>query len=97
MSDSRDLLLAILAMDSYNREYDEGIVIEGDKIGSATFKNHKQSDVSEIIYTDWKSFGFYAAAYELPGETVMSFRGTDRPIDVLTGWPVGAGASFYGA
>lgn len=92
-----DFLLAILAMDSYDREYDEGIVVEGDKIGSATFKNHKHSDISEIIYTDWQSAGFYAAAYELPGETVMSFRGTDSPIDVLTGWPVGAGASFWGA
>lgn len=92
-----DFLLAILAMDSYDREYDEGIVIEGDKIGSATFKTYDDVGVTSDIFTNWQSAGFYAAAYELPGETVMSFRGTDRPIDVLTGWPVGAGASFWGA
>ena len=96
MSDQRDLLLAILAMDSYNREYDEGIKGlggSGSKIGEAELKKLDDS----IDIDSWKSFGFYAAAYELPGETVMSVCGTDRAIDVLTGWPVGAGASFYGA
>ena len=90
--DRRDLLLAILAMDSYNQGYGEGLTHGSRQIGSAVKFTPENFDE-----TPWEASGFYAAAYELPGETVMSFCGTDRAIDVLTGWPVGAGASFYGA
>jgi len=90
--DKRDLLLALLAMDSYSQGYEEGLTHGSKTIGSATLKDRPEG----ISISNWQSAGFYAAAYELPGETVISFRGTDRAIDVLTGWPVGAGASFYG-
>ncbi len=76
MSDAKDLLLAILAMDSYNRGYDEGIKGlggVGSKIGAATFKQ-ESSTIERSVEVN---AGFYAAAYELPGETVISFRGTD--------------------
>ena len=77
MSAQRDLLVAILAMDSYNREYDEGIKGlggAGSKIGEAELK--KLYDSTNI--DSWKSAGFYAAAYDLPdGATVISYRGTD--------------------
>lgn len=96
MKDSnRDLLLAILAMDSYNQGYDKGLNHDKTNIGGASLKGPADG-VPRDMLNAWQSAGFYVAAYELPGETVISFRGTDRAIDVLTGWPVGAGASFYG-
>jgi hypothetical protein len=71
--DKRDLLLALLAMDSYNQGYEEGLTHGSKTIGSATLKDRPEG----ISISNWQSAGFYAAAYELPGETVISFRGTD--------------------
>ena len=80
MSTSPELLYAILAMDSYNREYGEGLKVEGKQIGVATFKNHKESHVLDTTFDDWQAAGFYAAAYQLPdGEVVISYRGTKPP------------------
>ena len=91
MTTSKDLLLAILAMDSYNRGYGQGIAGLDDpnaKIGSATFLKQSdiKSDSSEV------SSGFYAAAYTTPDGTVISYRGTDvlNPLnpanDIINGW-----------
>lgn len=77
MSYARELLLAILALDSCNSEYAAGVVVEGDRIGLATFKNHEQTNVSEVDNADWYSAAFNTAAYELPGVTVISCRGMD--------------------
>ena len=80
------LMMAILAMDSYNRGYDEGITELGGlgtKIGNATI-----IDESDILDNSaGVNAGFYAVAYNvggtmvegvLPGgETVISYRGTD--------------------
>ena len=83
MTTSKDLMLAILAMDSYNREYGAGLVVSGTQIGSATFQPHDfQNRVSEDTYAAWKSSGFYAAAYTVAdGSIVISYRGSDDAHD----------------
>ena len=95
MTTSKDLLLAILAMDSYNREYGAGLVVSGAQVGSATFKDHVASSISETTYSDWQSSGFYAAAYDTPYGQVISYRGTDNYLlsnpttggnDIVNGW-----------
>jgi hypothetical protein len=94
MTTSKDLLLAILAMDSYNRGYGQGIVGLDDpnaKIGTATFLTQ-----SNIIATSAEvASGFYASAYTLnDSTTVIAYRGTnaDNPgplfADVRSGWPL---------
>jgi hypothetical protein len=75
MKTNPDLLLSILAMDSYNRGYNPGLAGLGDagsRVGSATLLDKKIPGGSEDA-------NFYAAAYELDdGGTVISFRGTDQ-------------------
>jgi hypothetical protein len=75
MTDKVELLHAILAMDSYNREYDAGIQVEGNQVGAATFGDHTALGITEGEYSDWQSAGFYAAAYSVGGEIVVSDRG----------------------
>jgi hypothetical protein len=72
---NRDLFLAILAMDSYNRGYDVGIesLDESGQIGSATIREFLVDEQD-----GWQSAGFYALAYEWNGETIISIRGTDN-------------------
>ena len=90
MSISKDLFLAILSLDSYNRGYGAGLSDggEGDvdglgdtagiKIGNATVYRSKGD-------TEAKDAGFYAVAYTVgsgvegidSGTTVISYRGTD--------------------
>lgn len=80
MKTSRDLFLAILSLDSYNRGY--GVNINGlaelGQLGSATLKAATNEQKA-----GWESAGFYAIAYELPpgyiedlSGTVISYRGT---------------------
>lgn len=76
MSTSSELMYAILSMDAYNRGYNQGLVYEGNSIGTATVT--LQSDISEngeAVAAD-----FYAVAYEWNGETIVSYRGTDNPL-----------------
>ncbi|WP_447971532.1 hypothetical protein [Nitrospira sp. M1] len=81
---TKDLFLAILSMDSYNRGYNagiEGLSDEiGTQIGTATISGRSNSNVnsSEV------NAGFYAVAYEWTNpetglsETIISYRGTDN-------------------
>ncbi|MDZ7602045.1 MAG: hypothetical protein U1A06_11805 [Hoeflea sp.] len=86
MTVSNELMLAILAMDSYNRGYDAGIgdgqnVVDGvdvdglgeagSTIGSAVVLNFSVPQGSQAA-------GFYAVDYQWNGETVISYRGTDN-------------------
>ena len=89
---SKDLFLAILSMDSYNRGYGEGIAGlggVGSFVGSAQIT--QQSGVAEN--DPERAAGFYALAYDigaggpdgLAGTTVISYRGTDEGLSELTG------------
>jgi hypothetical protein len=94
MTISRELFLAILSMDSYNRGYGEGISGlggVGSSVGSA--KIIKQSGTAENDPD--RVAGFYAIAYELTAPvgkegdilasdtTVIAYRGTDQ---ILPSW-----------
>jgi hypothetical protein len=105
---NQDLFKAILAMDSYNRGYAPGIKFgnlsngssedgAGTGIGSATIYDTAGDAAAQSI-------GFYGIAYQLAsGEKVISYRGTDDPIngvwdvleskDVWNGWTVGGGST----
>ncbi len=102
---NRDLFLAILAMDSYNRGYDQGIKLTssdpnhsvneiGLTIGNATIYAQTDTDPN----SDEVGAGFYAIAYEWNGEKIISFRGTDNlnPSSGFEGgldfWSYGIGA-----
>jgi hypothetical protein len=58
----RDLFLAILSMDSYNRTYCQHLTdlddFEGVKLGNATIKSNSVSEVENS-----NASGFYAIAY----------------------------------
>jgi hypothetical protein len=82
MTMSRDLFLAILSMDSYNRGYGRGVKFSesdtasinnevGQKIGGASIT---RQDVSQGALTA----GFYALSYNWNGETIIAYRGSDN-------------------
>ena len=96
MTTSKDLMLAILAMDSYNEGYGQGLITGTTKIGDATLLGPADGvPVGQL--NAWKSAGFYAAAYDTPYGKVISYRGTvfdSTPLfhyDVANGWPVALG------
>lgn len=96
-----NLFKAILAMDSYNRGYGEGIklpvVLNTTKLGNATIAS--QSDTTATGQPVLA--GFYGISYQLAGgEKVISYRGTDFPTgdstlgigsDILNGYGTGLG------
>jgi fermentation-respiration switch protein FrsA (DUF1100 family) len=88
---NRDLFLAILSLDSYNRGY--GVRVRGlldtigTKLGNATVSAKVSSEPADAPF----KAGFYALSYSYQGETIISYRGTDGLNDVLNGWTVGAG------
>jgi hypothetical protein len=71
MSISETLFRAILAMDSYNRGYDEGIKLTGSQIGNATLstKSNVTPGSADV------NASFFAQAYTWNGSTIISFRG----------------------
>lgn len=84
---NRDLFVAILSMDSYNRGYGAGIkdIPDSGQLGNATLL---AATVEQQI--GWQSAGFYSIAYDMTGvagfvegERVIAYRGTDGDISVL--------------
>lgn len=74
MTVSKDLYLAILALDAYNRGYDPGMVVSGDRIGSARIATDSSIRLGE---ESTKAAGFYAIAYDDPTYgKIISYRGT---------------------
>ena len=61
---NRDLFLAILSMDSYNRGYGVSVngLLESGSIGNATIRPFGPTDQN-----GWVSAGFYAIAYDVSG------------------------------
>ena len=91
MSISSELMLAILAMDSYNRGYNQGISGlggTGTLIGTAVLG--ASSNTAER--SDAVAASFFAQAYTWNGQTVISYRGTDQPgLDYENGFGIGQG------
>src|SRR5438876_494075 len=101
------LLDAILAMDSYNRGYNQGIDGLSDAVGTqlGTITITKTSSVFGVDVDQSK--GFYAVAYTVPASNVViAYRGTDELTgtsffgfrhgigsDIWNGYGVGAGSS----
>ncbi|MEZ5697137.1 MAG: hypothetical protein R3E18_12110 [Sphingomonadaceae bacterium] len=96
---NRELFLAILAMDSYNRGYARRLRIGesgpdgpsddlGQFLGGAQIVRQSGTTSDRPEYQS----GFYAIAYEWNGETIISYRGTDDPAaDTNSGYGLGAG------
>jgi hypothetical protein len=87
MKTSKDLFLAILSLDSYNRGYGVNIngLDAGGLIGNATIREAEDGE-----QYGREAAGFYAIAYELPAGyveglsgTVISYRGTNFDSDGL--------------
>jgi len=96
MNISPELLYAILAMDSYNRGYDEGIVLpdaKGTAIGPAKISDRIQD--FEGFASQAEAAGFYASAYEVDGAVVISYRGTDKNIALDTFWSDAPGSDLW--
>ena len=94
-----DLMLAILAMDAYNRGYNSSLDLDAIKqIGQATVSADSSDKFNEV---DTRNSGFYAVQYSWDGKTVLSYRGTDNDgvfakpdkgaSDIWSGWSIGAG------
>ena len=96
MTISKELFLAILSMDAYNRGYRAGVAglgMDDSKVGNATIIKDAQ-DPSGVA----QAADFYALAYSWNGKTIISYRGTDNlnPAtagDIWNGWVIGAGYS----
>ena len=98
MSISQELMYAILAMDSYDREYNPGILLSGSNIGTASIGSE------ELLPAASQSAGFYAVAYQWNDDSIISYRGTDNPglwaddiaggSDVWNGYGLGVGSPY---
>ena len=75
MTISKELLLAILSMDSYNQGYNKGLETGTTHVGSATLLGPADG-IPPGMLSQWQSSGFYAAAYNTPYGTVIAYRGT---------------------
>ncbi|MEE9314946.1 MAG: hypothetical protein V3V02_09875 [Rhizobiaceae bacterium] len=96
MSSTKNLLLAILSMDSYNRGYGTGITGLTDdidtQIGTARVTK-RLKDVSTSFASQAEAAGFYAISYDTDFGKVIAYRGTDEniPQDVNNGYGISVG------
>ncbi|HEX8061745.1 MAG TPA: calcium-binding protein, partial [Allosphingosinicella sp.] len=91
MTASRELTLAILALDSYNREYERNVKVTGTSLGNADLLEREAFNISDTTFEAWKAAGFYASVYDMTGvadfadgETVISYRGTNFSFTLLS-------------
>jgi hypothetical protein len=86
---NRDLFLSILAMDSYNRGYGQGLLLyAGDRLNGQDELGRRLGNalvVNQTITESAIGASFYAIAYDVSGAnivglsgTVISYRGTDK-------------------
>lgn len=77
-----NLLLAILSMDAYNRGSNPGLRVDAQSIGGAAVGAFAQNDLTS----------FFAQSYNLGGQKIISYRGTDDLVlDPIFGYSVAAG------
>ena len=98
---TKDLFLAILSMDAYNRGYNAGIDGLSDEIGTQIGDATISNRTSSLPNSPEVDASFYAVAYEWDGETIISYRGTDSLAtlpwsdqggDIWNGYGTGAGS-----
>lgn len=90
MTISKELYLAILSMDAYNRGYDAGIsdgknvdasgndidgLGEGGQIGLAVVRHPLSLGVSETDHAAWQTADFYAVAYTMGADAPEGLAG----------------------
>ncbi len=68
-----NLLLAILAMDSYNRGLNASVKISTSATGLGTATLRSDGEVPSA----WTQVSFFASSYDWDRKTVISYRGTD--------------------
>jgi hypothetical protein len=78
MTISSQLMMSILAMDSYNRGYGQRLDVVGSgasatQIGNAIIGQKSETTVGSAEV----AAGFFAQAYTLAGQKIISYRGTD--------------------
>ena len=89
MTIDRDLFLAILSMDVYNRGYKFGVsgFLESSQLGNASIIGRRNifGNQADAVYQSWQEAGFYALAYDVSeagiaglSGTVIAFRGSDE-------------------
>jgi hypothetical protein len=86
MAISQQMMLAILAMDSYNREYGHGLDVvaagaSATQIGNASINATPDS----VNLAAWQAAGFFAQSYTLNGQTIIAYRGNygDTPLNYV--------------
>ncbi|MEN3792837.1 hypothetical protein [Fulvimarina sp. MAC3] len=107
---SKDLFLSILSLDAYNRGVGAAINLDGTTLGTAQILANSDDLLDDYASEDStetlaQAAGFSATAYTIgagvddlsPGETVISYRGTDFDgfdllDDGVEGWAIGAGS-----
>lgn len=102
MTTSKDLFLAILSMDAYNRGYNSGLsdganVIDGqdiDGLGGAGSIIGNARVLDFDLPAGAEAAGFYAVAYDTPYGTVISYRGTDNLFNWAP-WSDTPGSDFW--
>jgi Ca2+-binding RTX toxin-like protein len=93
MAVSNELYYAVLAMDAYNRvnrvSDPLAFAVPGTIVGFARLR----TEALESLPSGYENAGFFATAYDLEGEVVISYRGTDFQggidelvADVFNGW-----------
>lgn len=95
----RDLILAIMSMDAYNRGYDVGIKLPaGTALGNATIVSDSSVLKIDGVRSDIPA-GFYAIAYDWTHdgitEKVIAYRGTDHLFET-SGFEGGRDVWAYG-
>lgn len=77
---NRDLFLAVLSMDAYNRGYGARLsnLPESGALGNANIINRASLGIDGSVYQNWQAANFYAIAYDWNGEKIVSYRGTDN-------------------
>lgn len=71
MAVSDGLMRAILAMDVYNRGYNQGVFVNSNAVGGATLRN-------DALPAGYEAASFFAQAYTLAnGTTIVAYRGSD--------------------
>ncbi|MBE5073997.1 hypothetical protein IM511_06735 [Erythrobacteraceae bacterium E2-1 Yellow Sea] len=82
---NREVFLSLLALDSYNRNYGQNVILYDGDITSGQNEAGRQLGGATILNVDLPngsiSAGFYAIAYDWNGETIISYRGTNFEFD----------------